>query len=61
MPHYDRITTSVHGFRDWAEEETDHPLEDIEAALAHIINTEVGDSYARRGLSERRRRLMDDQ
>ena len=47
----------VHGFRssfrDWAAEETDHPREVIEAALAEA-------AYARSDLFERRRLLMDD-
>ncbi len=47
-------------FRDWAAEETDHPREVIEAALAHVIQNKVEAAYARSDLFERRRRLMDD-
>ncbi len=47
-------------FRDWAEEETDHPREVIEAALAHVVQNKVEAAYARSDLFERRRRLMND-
>ena len=47
-------------FRDWAAEETDHPREVIEAALAHVVQNRVEAAYARSDLFERRRRLMDD-
>ena len=47
-------------FRDWAAEETDHPREVIEAALAHMVQNPVEAAYARSDLFERRRRLMDD-
>ena len=59
-----RIAAVPHGFRssfrDWAAEETDHPREVIEAALAHIVQNKVEAAYARSDLFERRRRLMDD-
>ena len=59
-----RIPAMVHGFRssfrDWAAEETDHPREVIEAALAHVVQNKVEAAYARSDLFERRRRLMDD-
>ena len=59
-----RIAAVPHGFRssfrDWAAEETDHPREMIEAALAHVVQNKVEAAYARSGLFERRRRLMDD-
>ena len=60
-----RASTSVpHGFRssfrDWAAEETDHPREVVEAALAHAVRNPVEAAYARSDLFERRRRLMDD-
>ena len=58
------ITAVPHGFRssfrDWAAEETDHPREVIEAALAHVVQNPVEAAYARSDLFERRRRLMDD-
>ena len=59
-----RIPAVPHGFRssfrDWAAEETDHPREVIEAALAHVVRNPVEAAYARSDLFERRRRLMDD-
>ena len=47
-------------FRDWAAEETNHPREVIEAALAHVVQNRVEAAYARSDLFERRRTLMDD-
>ena len=47
-------------FRDWAAEETDHPREVIEAALAHVVENKVEAAYRRSDLFERRRILMDD-
>ena len=47
-------------FRDWAAEETNHPREVVEAALAHVIQNKVEAAYARSDLFERRRRLMGD-
>ena len=41
-------------FRDWAAEETDHPREVIEAALAHVVPNKVEAAYARSDLFERR-------
>ncbi len=58
------IAAVPHGFRssfrDWAAEETDHPREVIEAALAHVVRNRVEAAYARSDLFERRRVLMDD-
>ena len=58
------IAAVPHGFRsnfrDWAGEETDHPREVIEAALAHVVRNRVEAAYARSDLFERRRVLMDD-
>ena len=58
------IAAVPHGFRssfrDWASEETDHPREVIEAALAHMVRNKVEAAYARSDLFVRRRRLMDD-
>ena len=42
------------------EEETDHPREVIEAALAPVVQNRVEAAYARSDLFERRRVLMDD-
>ena len=47
-------------FRDWAAEETNHPREVVEAALAHVIQNKVEAAYARSDLFERRRLLMAD-
>ena len=55
VPHGFRST-----FRDWAAEETNHPRELIEAALAHVVQNQVEAAYARSDLVERRRQLMDD-
>ena len=55
VPHGFRST-----FRDWAGEETDHPREVIEAALAHVVRNRVEAAYARSDLFERRRSLMND-
>ncbi len=55
VPHGFRST-----FRDWAGEETDHPREVIEAALAHVVRNRVEAAYARSDLFDRRRTLMDD-
>ena len=46
--------------QDWVAEETDHPREVIEAALAHVVRNKVEAAYRRTDLFERRRRLMDD-
>ncbi len=42
-----------------AAEETDHPREVVEAALAHKVRNSVEAAYRRSDLFERRR-LMDD-
>ena len=55
VPHGFRST-----FRDWAAEETSHPREVVEAALAHMVQNKVEAAYARSDLFERRRRLMDE-
>ena len=58
------IAAVPHGFRssfrDWAAEETDHPGEVIEAALAHVVRNRVEAALRRSDLFERRRLLMDD-
>ncbi len=58
------IAAVPHGFRssfrDWAAEETDHPREVVEAALAHAVRNPVEAAYARSDLFERRRLLMDE-
>ena len=64
MFKYHRIPAVAHGFRssfrDWAAEETAHPREVIEAALAHVVQNKVEAAYARSDLFERWRPLMDD-
>ena len=46
-----QIAAVPHGFRssfrDWAAEETNHPREVIEAALAHVVQSRVEAAYAR--------------
>ena len=64
MRQYHRVAAVAHGFRssfrDCAAEETDHPREVIEAALAHVVQNKVEAAYAHSDLFERRRRLMND-
>ena len=59
-----KIAAVPHGFRssfrDWAAEETNHPREVVEAALAHVVANQTEAAYARSDLFERRRRLMDE-
>ena len=58
------IAAVPHGFRssfrDWAAEETDHPREVVEAALAHVVQNKVEAAYRRTDLFKRRRRLMNE-
>ncbi len=60
----ERIGAVPHGFRtsfqNWAAEETDHPGEVIEAALAHVVQNKVEAAYRRTDLFQRRRLLMED-
>lgn len=55
---------TVHGFRstfrDWAAEETGHPSEVVEMALAHTIPNKAEAAYRRGDLLQKRRKLMDD-
>ena len=46
-------------FRDWAAEETDHPREVVEAALAHVVKNKVEPAYRRTDLFERQHGLME--
>ncbi len=59
-----KIAAVPHGFRssfrDWAAEDTNHPREVAEAALAHVVRNQVEAAYAHSDLFERRRILMDD-
>jgi integrase len=58
------INATVHGFRssfrDWVSEETNHPSEVAEMALAHTISNKVEAAYRRKDLLEKRRLLMND-
>jgi integrase len=58
------IDATVHGFRssfrDWVSEETNHPSEVAEMALAHVIANKVEAAYRRKDLLERRRLLLND-
>ncbi|MXX78195.1 MAG: tyrosine-type recombinase/integrase [Gemmatimonadales bacterium] len=62
--HRHEIGAVPHGFRssfrDWAAENTDHPREVVEAALAHVVQNKVEAAYRRTDLFERRRHLMND-
>ena len=55
---------TAHGFRstfrDWVSEETNHPGEIAEAALAHRVKDKTEAAYRRGNLLEKRRKLMDE-
>lgn len=55
---------TVHGFRstfkDWCSEQTAHPNEMSEMALAHTVSDKVEAAYRRSDMREKRRRLMAD-
>ncbi|RJG52161.1 site-specific integrase [Sphingobium terrigena] len=55
---------TAHGFRsafrDWVSEETEHPGEIAEAALAHRVKDKTEAAYRRGNLLEKRRKLMDE-
>ena len=57
-----RPDLTVHGFRssfrDWAAEQTNHPREVAEAALAHTILTRLSGPTGVAICSSKRRRLM---
>ena len=59
LAHY-----TVHGFRsafrDWAGDETAHPREIAEGALAHIQGDQTERAYRRSDALQKRRRLMED-
>ena len=59
-----RMGAVPHGFRssfrDCAAEETDHPREVVEAALAHVVRNKVEAAYSRTDLFMSRRQLMND-
>ena len=47
-------------FRDWVSEETNHPSDVAEAALAHTVANKVEAAYRRGNLLEKRRVMMAD-
>ncbi|WP_246101924.1 tyrosine-type recombinase/integrase [Methylobacterium terricola] len=55
---------TAHGFRssfrDWAADETDHPREVIEEALAHLVGSATERAYRRGDALGKRRALMND-
>ncbi len=55
---------TTHGFRstfrDWAGDETEHPREVTEAALAHAVGDETERAYRRSDALARRRHLIED-
>ena len=59
-----KVDATVHGFRssfrDWVSEETNHPSEVAEMALAHTIGNKVEAAYRRKDLLEKRRVLLLD-
>ena len=59
-----REDCTTHGFRsafrDWVSEETDHPSDVAEAALAHRARDKTEAAYRRGNLLEKRRKLMPD-
>jgi integrase len=59
-----RKDLSVHGFRstfrDWAAEQTNHPRDVAEMALAHFVGDKTEAAYRRGDLFEKRRRLAED-
>lgn len=59
-----KVDATVHGFRssfrDWVSEETNHPSEVAEMALAHTISNKVEAAYRRKDLLEKRRTLLLD-
>jgi integrase len=59
-----RDDITVHGFRssfrDWVAEETNHPSDVAEMALAHTVENKVIGAYKRGNLLDKRRRLIND-
>lgn len=56
--------STLHGlrssFRDWCGDETSHPRDVAEAALAHTLKDKTEAAYRRSDALQKRRRLMDD-
>lgn len=59
-----RSDLTAHGFRstfrDWAAEQTNHPGELAEMALAHIVSDKTEAAYRRGTMKEKRRQLMNE-
>ena len=59
-----RADLTVHGFRstfrDWAAEQTNHPRDVAEMALAHVVGDKTEAAYRRGDMFEKRRRLAED-
>lgn len=57
-------TVTIHGmrstFRDWAGDETHHPRDVIEMALAHTVRDKTEAAYRRQDALQKRRGLMED-
>lgn len=57
-------TVTLHGlrssFRDWAGDETHHPRDVIEMALAHTVGNSTEAAYRRQDALHKRRGLMED-
>jgi integrase len=64
LKRMDRSDITVHGFRstfrDWVAEETNHPSDVAEMALAHTVENKVIGAYKRGNLLEKRRRLANE-
>jgi integrase len=62
--HMQRQDITVHGFRstfrDWVAEETSHPSDAAELALAHSVKNKVEAAYRRGSMFAKRRTLMED-
>lgn len=55
VPHGFRST-----FRDWVAEQTNHPRDLAERALAHVLDSKVEAAYQRGDMLDRRRALMNE-
>jgi integrase len=59
-----RVEYTMHGFRasfrTWGSEQTKHPHEMLEFALAHTVGDQTVRAYMRTDMLEKRRQLMDD-
>lgn len=64
LKRMERADLTAHGFRstfrDWCSEQTNHPREVAEAALAHVLKDKTEAAYMRGDLFTKRKRLMND-